>query len=348
MNAFLAVVKKELTAVLRERTIVIAIVLQLFIASFSSALLSGMLALYDPDTIAQYGGANIHVGVVYLDPDSENAGKFSELLRKQGLSVSAFSSLDDAKQSYADGELEAIAVIPQEGEISDMTLILPQSQVESSLVRLVIQKPLKQFENYLREKNGVAVRYTDLGGTPNTSFEFIYSMLLPILMFFPAFVAGGVVIDSVSEEVEGNTLPTLLSAPLSVNQVIGAKIVSSVVLAAVQILAWLGLVRLNGVQVQNGGWMFLMAVIIAGILAASGGLVAAVFKDRERSQFVFSLFLLAAAGASYLLDLSPIQVIARLAVGDLATNGWDVALFGGVLAGVVIVLLRSTRRLLAV
>ena len=62
MNAILTVVKKELNSVLRDRTMVIAILIQLFIASFSSALLLGMLSLYDADTIVQYGDLNIKIG----------------------------------------------------------------------------------------------------------------------------------------------------------------------------------------------------------------------------------------------------------------------------------------------
>ena len=64
MSAFLAVIKKELNSVLRDRTMVIAIIIQLFIASFSSALLLGLLALYDPDTVMQYNGSAVHVGLV--------------------------------------------------------------------------------------------------------------------------------------------------------------------------------------------------------------------------------------------------------------------------------------------
>ncbi len=346
MSAFLAVVKKELASVLRDRTMVIALVLQLFIASFSSALLSGMLALYDPDTIARYGGANVTIGVVNQAGASDNAGKLADLLRKQGLKASSYSSLEAVRQAYAQRRLQAIVVVPPEGELLEVSLILPQSQVEASLVRLVIQEPLKQFENYLRGRRGIQMRYTDLQGSPNTSFEFIYSVILPILMFFPAFVAGGMVVDAVSEEIEGSTLPTLLSAPLTINQILFAKIAAALLLALGQILAWLVLLRLNGVVVQSAGWVVLMAEIIAGILAVLAGLVVAVFKDRERSQFVFSLVLLAAAGASYLLDLSPVQVIARLATGDYATNGWNVAVFALVLAALSAALLRAARRLL--
>ena len=49
MNAFFAIFKKELRAVTRESTILIAIMIQLFIASFSSALLAGLLSIYDPE-----------------------------------------------------------------------------------------------------------------------------------------------------------------------------------------------------------------------------------------------------------------------------------------------------------
>jgi ABC-type Na+ efflux pump permease subunit len=346
MSAFMAVVKKELASVLRDRTMVIAIVLQLFLASFSSALLLGMLSLYDPDTIAQYSGVNIRIGVVDENNQPENAAAFAEILRQKGINAFQYSSLEAARKAYARLQLQAIAIMPKDAQVFDMTLVLPQSQVESSLIRLVIQEPLKQFENYLRGKRGVVLRYTDLKGSPNITFEFIYSVILPVLMFFPAFVAGGMVIDSISEEIDGNTLPTLLSAPLSINQIIGAKITAALLLAAVQSLVWLGLLRLNNVQVQNGFWVFWMAVIIAGILSVGAGLVVALFRDRERSQFVFSLVLLAAAGASYLVHLSPVQVIARLAVGDYATNGWNVALFGLVLAGLAVILLRTTRRLL--
>jgi len=51
IKAFLAIVKRELRAVSRERTIVIAILIQLFIASFSSAILIGLLSFYDPDAV---------------------------------------------------------------------------------------------------------------------------------------------------------------------------------------------------------------------------------------------------------------------------------------------------------
>jgi len=338
---FLAVVKKELASVIRDRTIVISILIQLFIASFSSALLLGMLSLYDADTILQFGGAGIKIGVV----SSDNV--LGSLMSKRGLQMVQYATLTDANDAYYRGEVLAIVDTPQDANgLTEIKLYLPESDTVSSLVRMVIQEPLKQYENVLREEKGIDVRYTDLKGKPSTSFEFVYSVLIPMLMFFPAFVAGSMSVDSITEEVENNTLQTLLSAPLTLNGMIGAKIVSSVIISILQCIAWLTLLQLNGIAIQNTGWILLLALIIAGITSTSAALGAVLLKDRERSQFIYSLMLLAAAAISTLLNLSPITAMSRLAIGDAYTSGWNVVIFAAFLVGLYLVLSKTSRRLL--
>ena len=341
MIPFLAVVKKELASVIRDRTIVISILIQLFIASFSSALLLGMLSLYDADTILQFGGAGIKIGVV----SSDNV--LGSLMSKRGLQMVQYATLADANAAYYRGEVLAIVDTPQDTNgLTEIKLYLPESDTVSSLVRMVIQEPLKQYENVLREEKGIDVRYTDLKGKPSTSFEFVYSVLIPMLMFFPAFVSGSMSVDSITEEVENNTLQTLLSAPLTLNGMIGAKIVAAVIISILQCIAWLTLLQLNGIAIQNTGWILLLALIIAGITSTSAALGAVLLKDRERSQFIYSLMLLAAAAISTLLNLSPITAMSRLAIGDAYTSGWNVVIFAAFLVGLYLVLSKTSRRLL--
>ncbi|MBC7877351.1 MAG: ABC transporter permease [Anaerolineales bacterium] len=341
MIPFLAVVKKELASVIRDRTIVISILIQLFIASFSSALLLGMLSLYDSDTILQFSGAGIRIGVVSSD------NMLGSLMKERGLTTIQYPTLTEANAAYYRGEVLAIVDTPQDANgLTEIKLYLPESDTASSLIRMVIQEPLKQYENYLREEKGIDVRYTDLKGKPATSFEFVYSVLIPMLMFFPAFVAGSMSVDSITEEVENNTLQTLLSAPLTLNGMIGAKIVASIILAILQCIAWLTLLQLNGTAIQNVGWILLLALIVAGITSTSAALGAVLLKDRERSQFIYSLMLLAAAAISTLLNLSPITVMSRLAVGDAFTSGWNIVVFAVFLAGLYFLLSKTSRRLL--
>ena len=341
ITPFLAVVKKELVSVLRDRTIVISVLIQLFIASFSSALLLGMLSLYDSDTIMKYSGAGIKIGMVGAE-----GGPLKKFMEERGLTVVSYPKLADAETEFFQNKVSAIVVVP-EGvrDTAEIKLYLPDFEAVSSLIRMVIQEPLKQYENYLRGQNGIEVRYIDLKGKPSTSFEFVYSVLLPMLMFFPAFVSGSMSVDSLTEEVENNTLPTLLSAPLSLNGMIGAKVTSSVVIAIAQCAAWLSLLRLNGIAIQNTGWILLLALIVAGITSTFAVLGAVLLKDRERSQFIYSLSLLAAAAISTLLNVSPLTTLSRLAIGDAYTGGWDVMLFVVVLGGLYFLLWKLSRRL---
>ena len=195
MYAFLAIIKKELVSVLRDRTIVIAILIQLFIASFSSALLLGVLSVYDPDTILQYGGGGIRIGMV-----GDSGSPLVSFLRARGLRLSSYASLAEAEAGFYQGEVNAILTVPPiNGGSSQIKLyLLDGSDAANTLIRMVIQEPLKQYENYLRSRNGVQVHYTDLVGKSPTPFELIYSIILPVLMFFPAFVAGSMVIDSLT------------------------------------------------------------------------------------------------------------------------------------------------------
>ncbi|MBK8781826.1 MAG: ABC transporter permease [Anaerolineales bacterium] len=339
---FFAVVKKELASVIRDRTIVISILIQLFIASFSSALLLGMLSLYDSDTIMKFGGAGIKIGVV-ASSDTELAS----LMSVRGLTVIQFASLKEAQTAFFNNEVSAVVDTPlDENGITQINLYLPELDAVSSLIRMVIQEPLKQYENYLRGQKGIEVRYTDMKGKPSTSYEFVYSVLIPMLMFFPAFVSGSMSVDSLTEEVENKTLQTLLSTPLSINGMVSAKILASVILSFVQCLAWIALLQMNGIVIQNTGWILLLAAVVAGITSTAAMLGAVMLQDRERSQFIYSLLLLAGAGISTLLNTSPITALSRLAIGDAYTNGWNVAVFAVFLAALYFLLTKMSRRLL--
>ena len=338
-----AVVKKELMSVIRDRTIIISILIQLFIASFSSALLLGMLSLYDSDTIMKFGGAGFRIGVV-----NSTDNMLASFMEERGLKVFTYSTLGNAQDAYYQNEVIAIVDTPQDASgVTEIKIYLPESDTISSLLRMVIQEPLKQYENYLRSQKGIEVRYTDLKGKPSTSYEFVYSVLLPMLMLFPAFVAGSMSVDTLTEEVENKTLPTLLSAPLSINGMIGGKILASVILSVVQCVAWLTLLQVNGIVIENAGWILILAVIISGITSTSAALGAVMLQDRERSQFIYSLMLLAAAAISTLLNTSPITTLSRLAIGDAYTNGWNVAVFAVFLGGLYFILTKLSRRLLA-
>ena len=344
MSGFFAIVKKELRAVTREKTLVIAIVIQLFIASFSSALLIGLISLYDPDSIGMYARIDLDVGVLG-DPRTQ----LVRFMRERGIRTTSFTNPADAEGAFNANAVDAIVVVPEDsGGVVEMQLFLPRAEARAALILMILREPLKRFENYLRQARGVQVLYGDLTGLPPTTFEFLYSVIVPVLMFFPAFVAGSMVVDSISEELENHTLETLLSAPLSLNVALGGKIAAALVLAVMQCAAWAVLLRFNRIYLQNLALVLLLAAIVAAIIAIASAFIATAFKDRERSQFVYSLFILVAVSASYIFDLSPIKLMTRLATGDYFTGVADVAKYAAVVLVMLFVLLRGTRRMAVV
>lgn len=344
MSGFLAMVKKELRSVRRERTIMIAITIQLVIASFSSTILIGLLAFYDPDTVAVNARTIVRVGVL-----GNTSSPLVTLLRTRNIRVTRFADATDAEKAFQNHGVDAILSIPAEtGNPMDLQLVLPRSETLSSLILTILRDPLKRYENTLRAARGVAVQYTDVQGLPSTTFEFLYAVIIPVLMFFPAFVAGSMVVDSISEEMENHTLETLWSAPVTLNSILGAKVTAALILAVIQCVAWVLLLRLNQIEIHNLGAVLALSALVAAINALGSGFTAMGLKDRERSQFMYSLLILIAVSLGYFLDFSPVKLMMRLAAGDYYTGIVDIVKYGVLLLVMVVVFFRTTRRLVAV
>jgi len=347
MSAFVTILKKELKAVTRERTIIIAIIIQLFIASFSSAILVGLMSLYDPEAIGLSARIRLRVGII-----GERSDPLVDSLRHNQVQVVPFETPEEASEAFSEGRIEAALLIPRPDMESDrgvrqVRLFLPESEALYTLILMVLRDPLKQYEGYLREQNGVHLKFTDIEGQPSTLYEFRYGVILPLLMFFPAFIAGSMVIDSLAEELASHTLDVLWSAPVSLHVIVGAKIAAPVVLAGGQCTLWTMLLRVNGILIHKLALVLLMATLNAAIIGVASVFIVLYFKDRERSQFTYSLFILLSTSLGYVFDVSPITVITRLATGDYYTGLSDVAVYGLVWLGLLVVLFSLSKRLLS-
>jgi hypothetical protein len=117
------------------------------------------------------------------------------------------------------------------------------------------------------------------------------------------------------------------------------------ILSILQCGTWLVLLKLNGIAIQHTSWIFLLALTVSGITSTSAALVAVLLKDRERSQFIYALMLLASLAISSFLNLSPIITLSHLAVGDRFASGWNVALFAIFLIGLYLLLRKVSRHI---
>ena len=323
MRRFFTLIKKELKAITKEKTIMFAIIIQFLIASFSSIILVGIMSFYDPASISQNTQITIKVGVV-----GETSNPLIWSLMERNLTVVPFSSVTEADNAFKYGHVDTIVYIPESDDgVVDMKLVLPESDTMGTVILMVLNEPLKEYENFLRAANGVQLNYQGFEGKPHTTYEFLYSIIIPILMLFPAFIAGSIVIDTVSEEIENKTLDTLWSAPVSLNQVFASKISAAIITTIIQCILWVALLRFNSLFMQNIGLVLLLSIIIAALISIGAAIIGLYFKDRERAQFAYSVVLVAAAGISYLFNPSPFSLITRLATGDHFVGIYDVALY---------------------
>ena len=310
---FFALVKRELRSIRREKTIMFAVVIQLFIAAFSSMLMIGVMSFYNPESIGENARLHLKVGVV----DYISSPIVSYVENDPSITVIPFDDIENAEEQFRSGRVDAVMAIPPPSDsgVVEMKLILPQSDTESMLIMMTLDEPLKEAENHLRRMNGIDLRYDDLEGKSCTSFEFLYVVIIPVLMFFPALIAGSIAIDTISEELQNKTVDTLWSAPLSLGTIFSSKIFAAGITALAQCILWVGLLRLNSLSVQNIPSVLLLAILIAFIVSFGAGIIALAMKDRERAQFVYSVGLVTVAGLSYFASPSPFELMTRLAAG---------------------------------
>jgi ABC-2 type transport system permease protein len=308
---FSILLKRELRAVGREKTIMFAIMIQFVIASLSSILLVGIMAFYDPSSISQNTNASIRVGLV-----QPAYSPMKNFMSQKGIRVTNYPDLAAAKAAFEAGGVDAVMQIPEaRSGVVDMQLILPKLDTSQTVVLMMLQDPLKKYENYLREANGIEVKYADLLGKSSNSYEFLYTIIIPILMLFPALIAGSIIIDTISEEFENKTFETLLATPVSLAQIFGAKIAAAVATAIGQVILWVILLRMNGTVIANPIWVIMIALVAAAMIAFIAALVALFFKDRERSQFIYSMVLVVVVAGSAFVGFSPLSLITNLANG---------------------------------
>jgi ABC-type Na+ efflux pump permease subunit len=342
VREYLTLLKRELKSITKEKTIMFAVLVQFFIASFSSVIMVGIMAFYDPSSISENTKASITVGLVGKDAHSMEGF----LTEKNNVHVAYYNNMSSAETDFKVGRINAILEIPlPKSDVVDMKLVLPEMDTQQTVVLMALQEPLKNYENYLRMTNGVNLKYSGFNGKPANTWEFLYSIVIPVLMLFPSLIAGSIMIDSVSEEFENKTFDTLMAAPVSLKQIFAAKVSSAIITAVLQVCLWAGLLRLNGLVIQNLAIVLGLATVVAAAISFIAAFVALYFKDRERAQFIYSMILVVLVSGSAFLGPSPISLITRVASGVPNAGILTVAIYPLALAAIGFIFFKFSRKL---
>ena len=311
--------KRELSALSREKTIVLAILIQLFIAAFSSFLVVGLTSLYDPGAIEEGG---IEVGIT-----GQHQDRLVQAAESEGVATVQLQDREEAMTAFEGGQVDAILVAETaptaDGSRIEVNAIVPDEDLRTTLIVVQIRSVLTELERterldrvqYLEQSPVTVPAPTD----SSPFFGFTYTILLPLLLFLPPFISGSIVVDSITEEIERGTLELLRVAPVSLTDIVDGKAGAMIVLAPLQAALWLGLLRLNGIAIEHALTLLVFVTAIATVTVVLGIALALVTARRRQAQLLYSVLALLLFGVAALLPEHPATTVALLSVDSATT-----------------------------
>ena len=311
-----AMIAKDLKLIGKEKTILSAMGILVFLASFSSIVTFGLLILYKPDVILI---SNVKIGV---------AGRCEILKSVSG--VEKYSSLDKAMRDFYSGKVDAVIYLPNESlaKPNFVTVFLPKDEIAGIVAGSKVKEILIEYEKKMRAVRGIppddGFKIVDYNFNSvvergsSVTFRFIYSVLIPLLAITTGIIAGGLVVDQITEEFESRTIEVVLSTPMSFREFIAGKIVVSLLVSTLLSITWIALLALN-VEIANIPLLFLTTISFSLILTSAGAVIASYLCDRERSQLIFSFLAISTVTLSFTYPWMVAGVIARVSAGGYLT-----------------------------
>jgi ABC-type Na+ efflux pump permease subunit len=321
--------RRELRSLANEKTIVLALLIQLFVAAFSSFLVVGLVSMYQPGSVA---GVTVDAAVSGDAAD----GLLDTIADQPGMRGERSGNTSAAMDAFESGEVQVVfdAQRRDDGVIA-VDVTVPEATVQTTVIVVEVRETLRAYERAARAERveSLSTEPLTLPGPAGTSpyFGFSYTVLVPLLLLLPAFIGGSVTVDSITEEIDRGTLELLRVAPLSPAAIVDGKLLASVVLAPAQAALWMALLAFEGTPVANLPALLLLTTAFALAVSALGAAVSLLTPERRAAQFLYSAGVLGLFGAATLLPGSPANTIARLAIDSA-----DAVVYGTVAGYVVL------------
>lgn len=335
------IARKEFGGIFTERTILLAVVIQVFVAGFSSFLVVGLSALVDPSAFPSTAGATIA-----LDPDVIEDEALRALLRDSGLGTLPTENENDTWEVFRSGHVDGALfktppVLGSDPNIttSNLTLVLPDGNLRTTLTLVQVKEVLEKYERFLREERSERLGFEPIyvqDAAKGGSYGFVYSLLIPLLVFLPVVLAGALCADSLTEEVQRKTIPLLLASPATPADVVEGKLIANVSLAPLLSVAWFLLLALNGltVSVVDAIAILVLSTAIAYLLAIVATVIALATRDRNKAHVLYAATMFMLLALSLALPVSPVNAVALFAAGSAGAAAWWVV--GALVAAAVV------------
>jgi ABC-type Na+ efflux pump permease subunit len=280
--------------------------------------------MYDPSSLSTT--SRVRYGIALTGSNTS----LDQLLAEQDDFTVYRMDLSTGLAALKERKLAAVIYVPSTPpdaeEPVQVTLYTLQNDIQTAVVQVKLKEVLLAYEEDLREvrSSRVSAAPRDVQfPAPQRSegfYEFVYGLLVPLLVFMPAIIASSVIIDLITEEYQHNTLETLVATPVSFVEVVWGKVLACELLVPVQSGVWLLLLAANGIRVQNPLAILFLVSIASLVLILLAALTSLHYRERTAAQFIYSTALVVVILFVVAVPGNPLNVIVLAATGAPGMN----------------------------
>ncbi|MFC2154665.1 ABC transporter permease subunit [Candidatus Altiarchaeota archaeon] len=329
MKKSLIIAKREIKSMLRERTLILVIMVELLLVIFSGLLNVGYVLLTSPEMSSELQSLNsfVAVGIVSNTPQPYTIALFAS-----GMPYLLYDDLGKAISDFQDGLIDVVLVgdIDKTQNSSLVNIYIPKNSPKIDLIKLGVRTMFLRMEDDLRTEKireyrpNISLFSVDAKeGDRSKEIEIYYIFTLPLLLFLPSLIAGSLVIDSITEDIENKTIINLLESPLTNIQIVAGKNLGALFICLTQSFAWLGILSFLELGIQGHLSLVFVSLLYTVIFTNLGSMVALKLKNLRNSQIMHTLLSMASISlfsplanvSNQLVANSPSYIFTGLASG---------------------------------
>jgi ABC-2 type transport system permease protein len=333
----LIIAKREFKSMVAEKSFALVVLFEILLVSSSTFLAVGYTVLTTPESSDLFRGAR---NVVYAGIITQSKTEFSRPLQQSGIAYFQYEDLLEAEEDFQSGVLDTIIIgsVSLDSQPDTLTVYLPSNTPKTGLIRLALKRFFLNIEERLRKvKTSIyAPDQRIVGasqqpeGTSSTNFEVFLIFTIPFLFFMPSIMAGSLIIDTLTEDMESSRIINLLSCPLSASTILSGKCVGAFLSTIVHCLLWIIILSFSAHPPQSPLSMIIIFTLYTIFFILSGAIISLLIVKNRASQMAYTLmsvasimlFSPAANAADILIKISPAYVYTNLAMGSTIADIW--------------------------
>jgi ABC-2 type transport system permease protein len=252
---------------------------------FGTFLSTGAVSILTP-------ALNEFVPLGVVDQSKNSQILMTALEENNKIELIALQSLDT--KALENGRLAGILLIPAEydesfNRVLEIQLITHASNLKVGAVYDAVFPSIVDASAELtsRRKDSFGVSIVDpikiekkfsrplfVEGGEDRFSSFFLTYLVPLMLFFPIFTVGSVILDSVVGERERKTVESVIASPIKRHELVISKFLAASAFVFIQLLIWFFVLGLYGVPFQNTSVLVLLIMAVNFAIIATALLFA--------------------------------------------------------------------------